>query len=92
MIGRLVSFDGTAAAIADLERGLLDDCVGALRALPGLAGLNVLVNHGAGKAVVLAIWRDLATADAAMNAMVPLRRRIVGGGITQAIADYQVVV
>ncbi len=91
MIGRLVSFDGAPAAIADLERGLLDDCVDTLRALPGLAGLHVMVDREKGRAVVLAIWQDTASADGAMQAMVPLRHRIINGGIVQSISDYEVV-
>jgi hypothetical protein len=91
MIGRLVHFEGPQAAIANLERGLLDDCMAALRALPGLAGLHAMVDRAKGKAVVLAIWQDTKSADGAMDAMVPIRHVIIDGGIRQSMSDYEII-
>jgi quinol monooxygenase YgiN len=91
MIGRIVEFEGSNGAIADLERVLREECVDELKALPGLAGLHVMSDRDKGKAVVLAIWEDTASADGAMSAMVPIRKQILSGGITQSMRDYEVL-
>jgi hypothetical protein len=91
VIGRIVNFEGTPAAIANLERGLLDNCLDAVRALPGLAGLHTMINRQLGKLVVLAVWKDSKSADGAMDAMVPIRHQIIDGGIKQAMVDYEMV-
>lgn len=91
MLGRIVNFEGTPAAIANLEHMLLDECLDAVRALPGLAGLHTMVNREQGKLVVLAIWQDTKSADGAMDAMVPIRHQIIDGGITQKMTDYEMI-
>lgn len=91
MIGRVVKFDGSPSSITDLERGLLDNCLDAVRALPGLAGLHTLVDREKGELVVLAIWQDTASADGAMEAMIPIRHQIIDGGIKQSMSDYKII-
>ncbi|OJU30057.1 MAG: hypothetical protein BGN94_01950 [Rhizobiales bacterium 68-8] len=92
MIGRLVNFEGTPTALSELERVLVGECADALRALPGLHALHMMVDREAGRAIVLAIWKDAGCADRAMDAMVPIRRTIIGGGLRQSMSDYEVVV
>lgn len=91
MIGRLVTFEGTQSAVVNLEQGLMGENIDALKALPGLHGLHVMLDREGGKAVVLAIWEDQQSADGAMDAMVPIRRKIIESGLSQSMHDYQVI-
>lgn len=91
MIGRLVHFEGTTEAIAILEKGLIDEWADAIRALQGLHHLQVMVDRSGGKAAVLAVWEDMELADGAMEAMIPIRLKILEQGITQSMHDYEVI-
>lgn len=91
MIGRLVEFEGSQQALKELEHILVVECVDKLRSLPGLSALHVMVDREVGKAVTLAVWEDAESAEGALEAMVPLRRIIVTGGLRQHMHDYEVV-